>query len=163
GLANRIKVEARLTSLSGGLRRISHEEDPSWWSRIQVVQEGDSIVFTTPTDRARAETRVQATQGPLVDGLVKEAVGNVNSDEVLVVGDPADVDPFPPLPGAREEATLVAKALRDARYDVTDLVQTGLGAILRALYRKPYRIIHLAGHGRYREGRDDAATGKDVD
>ncbi|MDM0084564.1 CHAT domain-containing protein [Variovorax sp. J31P179] len=76
-------------------------------------------------------------------------------DSVLVIGEPrCDPKLYPRLPGARAEAVAVAGRLGDAG--------TGLGAervrallsgqddaqtIINALFERPYRIVHVAGHG----------------
>jgi len=66
-----------------------------------------------------------------------------------VVGDPLVSAPFSQLIGARQEAQLVAGLLngrfeptwRDERLSALD--------VLGGLFERPYRIIHLAGHGYY--------------
>jgi len=73
----------------------------------------------------------------------------------LVVGDPTSSDgspDFPALPGAAAEARAVAKRLRDGGYrQVVELVEGDATptATLNALYARPYRILHLAGHGAF--------------
>ena len=70
----------------------------------------------------------------------------------LVVGDPIlDVDgPLKQLPGAREEAQAVAKVLGQSdRFDVSSHIQADAADIVRGLFAKSYRVIHLAGHGVY--------------
>ncbi|MEO7431852.1 MAG: CHAT domain-containing protein, partial [Dokdonella sp.] len=64
----------------------------------------------------------------------------------LVIGDP--LGPFPPLPGAQQEARAVGERLSSSGYDVTQLNdRPRTSSILRALYAAPYRVVHLAGHG----------------
>ncbi len=74
---------------------------------------------------------------------------------VLVIGEPlVDDANYPPLPGARAEGEAVAthllsprsgldatrvRALVDGRADARDVVN--------ALFERPYRIVHVAGHG----------------
>ncbi|MGG5890126.1 DUF7379 domain-containing protein [Falsiroseomonas sp. HC035] len=69
----------------------------------------------------------------------------------LVVGDPTAVPTkgFPPLPGAREEAEVVARLLAVHGYQVT--LVTGQDAsparILALLYEDAWSIVHIAAHG----------------
>lgn len=64
----------------------------------------------------------------------------------LVIGDP--LGPFPPLPGAQQEARAVGQRLASSGYTVTGLNdRPSTSSILRALYLVPYRVVHLAGHG----------------
>ena len=68
----------------------------------------------------------------------------------LVIGNPPVRDKrFPSLPGATEEANVVAEILRARDYDVVSLVGAVATpvAVLSALYQKPWRIVHLAAHG----------------
>jgi hypothetical protein len=68
----------------------------------------------------------------------------------LVVGNPPVTDDrFPPLPGAAREGEIVATRLRAGGYAVTSLigVEADPLAVLGALHAKPWRLLHLAGHG----------------
>ncbi|MBL8430435.1 MAG: CHAT domain-containing protein [Dechloromonas sp.] len=67
----------------------------------------------------------------------------------LVIGNPALGQPqdFADLPGARDEALSVASTLANAGYDVSDRIDERTPAILEALHREKWRILHLAGHG----------------
>jgi len=71
----------------------------------------------------------------------------------LVVGNPdLEGDPdFPDLPGARSEAGAVRDLLRGhyATADVVDLIDAKSADIVAALHRKPWRVLHLAGHGEH--------------
>ncbi len=52
------------------------------------------------------------------------------------------------LPGAAEEAQLVAGILRDeGGFTVFKKINADSGGILKAIHQKSYRILHLAGHG----------------
>ena len=77
---------------------------------------------------------------------------------VLVVGEPAADDKlYPRLPGARLEATAVADCLakglgRDAVRSLispADPLKKGADArtILNAVMERPWRVVHMAGHG----------------
>jgi tetratricopeptide (TPR) repeat protein len=81
----------------------------------------------------------------------------------LVVGDPPSN--FVPLPGAVSEAKMVKSRLEEAGYEVVPIIRDAAADqqatdgrdttralssdILRQLYAKDYRILHLAGHGVY--------------
>jgi tetratricopeptide (TPR) repeat protein len=77
---------------------------------------------------------------------------------VLVIGEPKCPDGYPRLPGARDEANAVIEQLYHQaalkRQQVVGLVRiddTSDGpdarAVLTALYERPWRIVHVAGHG----------------
>ncbi len=62
-------------------------------------------------------------------------------------GQPQPAPFFSDLPGARAEAESVARILRDARYQVTQEIDSDTTAIMIGLHADAYRILHLAGHG----------------
>lgn len=79
-------------------------------------------------------------------------------DAVLVIGEPlCDAAHYPPLPGARTEALAVQEALSGpngldpgrVHALIADDDQTGpdAGAVINALLARPYRVVHIAGHG----------------
>jgi pimeloyl-ACP methyl ester carboxylesterase/tetratricopeptide (TPR) repeat protein len=78
----------------------------------------------------------------------RETVRIVTENAALVVGDP--VSSFPPLPGAQHEAEAVARVLRAKGTVVEELINPVASTVLQSLYKQPYRILHLAGHGVYR-------------
>ena len=66
-----------------------------------------------------------------------------------VVGDPLVSPPFRQLSGAAAEARVVYDRLR-GRFDVDEpMTRPTALDVLAGLYKKPYRIVHLAGHGHY--------------
>ena len=68
----------------------------------------------------------------------------------LVIGDPDNNGAYIPLPAAQEEARLVGDLLSKNGYDLEPpLIQPTFKESLEALFQKPYRILHLAGHGIY--------------
>ena len=93
----------------------------------------------------------------LAKGLVRQLqtsryrpqIGARAGTAAYVVGDPVVSPPFQQLAGAREEARAVQRMLR-ARFEVTyrDEQLTAL-EVLSGLFARPYRIVHLAGHGHY--------------
>jgi len=74
---------------------------------------------------------------------------------VLVVGEPlVDETRYPPLPGARAEAMAVVARLSSGAsgIDASHVNALTSGAddarsIINALFERPYRIVHVAGHG----------------
>ncbi|MFI9813775.1 CHAT domain-containing protein [Saccharothrix variisporea] len=82
-----------------------------------------------------------------------EATRPSSGHAALVIGDPAGTG-LPRLPAAREEARRVEKLLKSRGYDVTAIIardddREDVVPILNALFRQEYRIVHIAGHGRY--------------
>ncbi|HEX2120503.1 MAG TPA: CHAT domain-containing protein, partial [Thermoanaerobaculia bacterium] len=74
----------------------------------------------------------------------------------LVIGDTL-IDPnpdnLPELFGAQEEAKGVARVLGSAGYDTRMHIRATASEVQTALFARPYRILHLAGHGIYRADR----------
>jgi CHAT domain-containing protein len=70
---------------------------------------------------------------------------------VLVVGEPkTDPARYAPLPGALEEAEAVGQLMRDRQgrgLTPTLLAQPTAVQLIEQLYDRPWRIIHVAGHG----------------
>jgi CHAT domain-containing protein len=86
----------------------------------------------------------------------RQRVSDAGADaSALVIGEPACPSEFSRLPGARAEALAVRTSLAgDAGLTVTGLIsddpsQPGATAreIVNALFERPWRIIHVAGHG----------------
>jgi hypothetical protein len=83
-------------------------------------------------------------------------VSDANADDsVLVIGEPlCDPSRYPPLPGARAEAIAVVTRLTSAADGlqmgkVRSLVSGADDArsVINALFERPYRVVHVAGHG----------------
>ncbi|WP_157272041.1 CHAT domain-containing protein [Azohydromonas aeria] len=95
----------------------------------------------------------------LKSGEYRERPSQALGDTALVIGDP-DLQAstaFVQLPGARTEAEAVRDALQrvfDPK-NVTWLINTQAGQIVKALHQSPWRILHLAGHGVH-EMKDEA-------
>jgi hypothetical protein len=94
----------------------------------------------------------------------RQQVSDANADaSVLVIGEPACPKEYPRLYGARAEALKVFDSLTaDAALDKSvvtllassDASQPGPNArtIVNALFEKPWRVIHVAGHGQPTQG-----------
>jgi CHAT domain-containing protein len=74
------------------------------------------------------------------------------SNTALVIGNPdlSGAADFADLPGAREEARLVAEQLSSAGYDVLDCIDQASTPIMESLHKNSWRMVHLAGHGVHR-------------
>ena len=76
-------------------------------------------------------------------------------DSVLVIGEPlCDSQKYPPLPGARAEAMAVVTRLScgsdGIQADKVRALVSGADdarSIINALFERPYRVVHVAGHG----------------
>jgi CHAT domain-containing protein len=80
----------------------------------------------------------------------RRQVRGATAAEAFVAGDPLTPDGYAPLPGARDEATLVAQRL-GRRFAVTHSEERlSAPELISGLLARPYRVVHLAGHGDYR-------------
>jgi hypothetical protein len=70
----------------------------------------------------------------------------VTVNQALVIGEPV-VEGLPELPGAVNEAKAVVAMLEAAGYEVTPLINPTAEEVRDELSRRPYRILHFAGHG----------------
>jgi len=93
----------------------------------------------------------------LAKGLVRQLqtssyrpqIGARAGTAAYVVGDPRVSPPFSQLDGAAAEADAVYELLCK-RFDVKKPAATPSALqVLAGLYEKPYRIVHIAGHGHY--------------
>lgn len=93
----------------------------------------------------------------LAKGLVRQLqtsnyrpqIGARAGTSAYVVGDPRVSSPYSQLPGAYAEGTAVYERLRK-RFEVKPPAEQPTALqVLAGLYEKPYRIVHIAGHGQY--------------
>lgn len=90
----------------------------------------------------------------------RRTVQNATDDAALVIGDP--VSRFDALPGAQAEAEEVARRLQADAFAVSAHICPRGDQVVSALYDRPYRVLHLAGHGVFSPptaGRDTAIVG----
>jgi hypothetical protein len=115
------------------------------------------ILDTNPDDQS-ADSRPWAIRSKLVrklriDNFREQPRDATVDDSVLVIGEPlADPARYPRLDGARREAIAVAAELSAPRGIPAERVhalvdQADAQAIINALFARPYRIVHIAGHG----------------
>jgi len=129
---------------------------------VQLVLDEDTARYPWELLQARNLSKDEpekpfAVQSGLVRQLIQDDYRRQPSltvhNAVLVVGDPAlgnQTRLFSPLPGARREAQAVALQLKKQGYKINLMLNKKADEIVQALYEKPYRIIHLAGHGVYK-------------
>ncbi|TWO72418.1 CHAT domain-containing protein [Caenimonas sedimenti] len=84
--------------------------------------------------------------------VFRGAVNDAGADDsVLIIGEPeCDPERYPPLDGARREAAAVRDRMATVLppSSIRDLVdRNDAKSIISALFERPYRIIHVAGHG----------------
>jgi tetratricopeptide (TPR) repeat protein len=71
----------------------------------------------------------------------------------LVIGDPSDgKGGWSPLPGAKAEARLVHGALSSRGFGKTELVLGKGGPAIIDVLKRPWQVLHLAGHGVHERG-----------
>ncbi len=83
-------------------------------------------------------------------------VPTVSENRVFIVGDTQSG--LIELPGAQDEAKVVAGAFAGQRYEVNDLYRASAQQMFDALFYGRYRFMHLAGHGVVRD-KDTGLTG----
>jgi hypothetical protein len=87
GIRDLFTLEATLHTRDGGLRRLSYDEPPDWWQRLQILggtrdgQPSDGgLRFAALTGRARTEVRLLSTQRQLVDQFIEGAIAHTRDD-----------------------------------------------------------------------------------
>jgi len=105
----------------------------------------------------------------VASGMIRQLLVDADRAQVLrstentalVVGNPIVRDPrFPTLPGARDEAAVVASLLEErGDYRVERLLEGAATpvAVLTAVHERPWRILHLAAHGVFQHDRRDGS------
>ena len=118
-------------------------------------------LLDTNPDAQSADPRPWAIRSKLIRKLqIKDFRAQVvdasPDDNVLVIGEPkCDPAIYPPLDGARREAIAVAARLTApgsgiAAAKVRALVDhDDAQTIINALFERPYRVVHIAGHGEF--------------
>jgi hypothetical protein len=82
-------------------------------------------------------------------------IGNPSLDRFLDFfpgdGKPPNDQPPPPLDGAEKEARAIATQLKQLGYAVTSVIGADRMAheVLVALYRQPWRLLHVSAHGAF--------------
>jgi len=144
----------------------------------QMVFVLDATTANLPWELMLADERPLATRTAMIRQLTstrfRNRVSQTMERRAYVVGNPSTdgffktfQDPKLPgltalddLPAAEREARAVIEALAGHGYEVERAVGADQRAldVVNRLYRHPYRIVHIAGHGMFDErGQDDSA------
>jgi CHAT domain-containing protein/pimeloyl-ACP methyl ester carboxylesterase len=113
----------------------------------------DESAATYPWELLEDESDGQRRPFAIQHGLLRQletveyrrSVQNTTDDAALVIGDP--VSRFDALPGAQAEAEEVARRLQGEAFAVSAHICPRGDQVVSALYDRPYRVLHLAGHG----------------
>jgi CHAT domain-containing protein len=116
----------------------------------------DTNADSHSTDKRPWAIRSKLIRKLQIEEFRAQVLDAIPEDDVLVIGEPkCDPAIYPPLEGARREAMAVAERLTApgsgipaAR--VNKLVDNNdAQTIINALFERRYRVVHIAGHGRY--------------
>lgn len=83
----------------------------------------------------------------------RESVRDVTDKTALVIGDP--VSKYVELKGAQAEAQAVWQLLQRSDFIAEQRIRPTAEQVMNALFARPYRVLHLAGHGVYDYLSDD--------
>ncbi|HSC64497.1 MAG TPA: CHAT domain-containing protein [Caldimonas sp.] len=144
------------------------EMEPFLGGTTEMVIELDSgtaalpweVLDTSSAEISGGDPRPWAIRSKLLRKLrtseFRAQPSDANADgSILVIGEPMlDESMYPPLPGARAEAVAVATRLTGGPAGVEPARVRALTSgnddarnIINALFERPYRIVHVAGHG----------------
>ncbi|MDE2370772.1 MAG: CHAT domain-containing protein [Burkholderiales bacterium] len=104
-------------------------------------------------DRRPWALRSQLIRKLKTDQFRDRVVDSSPDDSVLVIGEPLCVEGYPRLEGARREAAAVAALLKAPGSGIEPekvralLDQPDAQSVTNALFERPYRAIHVSGHG----------------
>lgn len=117
-------------------------------------------------DRRSRETEPLACRIGLVRQLYQRSEGPVptaRNRKALVIGDTQAGGSFAELPGAQQEAKVVAGLLERHGFDAgRPLIRATAGEVIRAWTADDYQIMHLAGHGVLDHAMGTSRGGKEV-
>lgn len=85
-------------------------------------------------------------------------INTVATNNALVVGDPFLDGFITQLPGAFAEAEMVSAVFRNEKFDTTISLKEKSSQIIKKMFSKDYKIIHLSGHGLFNAA-EPAASG----
>ena len=118
------------------------------------------VLDTASAELSGSDPRPWAIRSKLLRKLrtveFRAQVSDADADgSILVIGEPMlDESMYPPLPGARAEAVAVAARLTGGPAGVDAARVRALTSgnddarnIINALFERPYRIVHVSGHG----------------
>ncbi len=122
------------------------------WEMFHDVATGDEPTFV----RAGMIRQLQSERAEIRPTLVRE-------NRALVIANPQFSKRLPDLPEAEKEGLIVARALGAHGYEVIEEIDTAPLPIIKSLFAKRYKIIHVASHGIFdpEDRRTGIAIGKD--
>ncbi|MFN9545599.1 MAG: CHAT domain-containing protein [Cyanobacteriota bacterium] len=134
----------------------------------QLVLVLDDTTANVPWELLMADDKPLALQLAVVRQLqasrFRERLHKTTSRNAYVIGNPSSEGFFKvfvgegsmgstglaSLEGARQEAESVLSLLRERAYDCEESIQEENAVdVINKLYRRPYRLLHIAGHGVY--------------
>ena len=77
------------------------------------------------------------------------------ANNALIIGDPNLEGFVQQLPGAAEEARKVNDIISNNEFNVTLKINKDFAENIEAIFEQEYKMIHLAGHGYFKEGKED--------
>jgi CHAT domain-containing protein/pimeloyl-ACP methyl ester carboxylesterase len=124
-----------------------------------LVADDEPMIVRTMLVRQFATSKFRSNVRGTVDrsALVIGDPSTARIGKVFPIGDPTSPEGLIGLPGAGEEAEAVRAALSEAGYLVNARIGQDADArtVMAALFRRPYRIVHIAAHGLFElPGRD---------
>ena len=147
-----VEMEANLRGSNELLLELNDGTAAIPWELLDAPQDGRGGPTTPWAIRNKLLRKLRTVQ---FRGQVSDAR---REDAVLVIGEPkCDPALYPPLPAARSEAEAVREALSGpagidaervhALIALDDHLGPDAAAVTNALLARPYRIVHIAGHG----------------
>ena len=145
-------VPAELEVFLGGTNPLVLEVDGGTaslpWELIDTVTAGSDADLRPWAVRTKIVRKLRTRQ-------YRAQTIDIAADGALVVGEPlTDAALYPPLPGARAEGEAVARLLSDpstgigaTRVRALSAERADAQAVIGALFERPYRFVHIAGHG----------------
>lgn len=121
-------------------------DDQPLATRTAMVRQLASTKFRTRVNQTM-ERRAYVVGNPSTEGFFK-VFPDVHSDGATALDD---------LPSAQKEASVVTDALARQGFEVERAMSTGAMEVINRLYKFPYRIVHIAGHGMFDERVDGTA------
>ncbi len=147
-----VEMEANLRGTNELLLELNDGTAPIPWELLDAPQDGRGGPTSPWAIRHKLLRKLRTVQfrGQVIDAR--------REDAVLVIGEPlCDPTLYPPLPSARSEAEAVREALSGpeglepervhALIAPDDNLGPDAAAVTNALLARPYRIVHIAGHG----------------
>ncbi len=146
-----IPVELEAYLASSGTMQIELDPDTARvpWELLDTNDEDDRV-------RPPWSIRTRLIRKLRIEGFRDHVIDADADASALIIGEPKCPDSYPRLEGARREAVAVQACLAGALDEtrVRGLISTESGEsgpealnIVNALFERPWRIVHVAGHG----------------